>query len=79
MALTWTYSGDLWHRPALTGDWGGARQKLMDKGVRFNMNLTQTYQGNVAGGKINRGYYQGGLRYELGWIPATWAYGPAAC
>jgi porin len=60
------YGGDLWHRPALTGDWGGARQKLMDKGIRFNLNLTQTYQGNVAGGPINRGYYQGGVRYELG-------------
>jgi porin len=60
------YSGDLWHRPALTGDWGGVRQKLMDKGIRFNLNLTQTYQGNVAGGTIQRGYYQGGLRYELG-------------
>jgi porin len=60
------YGGDLWHRPALTGDWGGVRQKLMDKGVRFNLNLTQTYQGNVAGGTINRGYYQGGVRYELG-------------
>ncbi len=59
------YSGDLWHRPALTGDWGGVRQKLMEKGVRFNLNLTQTYQGNIAGGTINRGYYQGGLRYEL--------------
>ena len=35
------YSGDLWHRPALTGDWGGARQKLMDKGVsaRQHINL----------------------------------------
>lgn len=60
------YRGNLWDRPALTGDWGGSRQWLMDKGVRFNLNLTQTYQGNVAGGRINRGYYQGGLRYELG-------------
>jgi porin len=59
------YSGDLWHRPALTGDWGGLRQKLMDKGIRFNLNITQTYQGNVAGGTIQRGYYQGGVRYEL--------------
>lgn len=60
------YRGDLWHRPALTGDWGGFRQTLMDKGIRFDLNLTQTYQGNVAGGTINRGYYQGGLRYTLG-------------
>ncbi len=59
------YRGDLWHRPALTGDWGGFRQKLMDKGIRFDLSLTQTYQGNVAGGTIQRGYYQGGLRYQL--------------
>lgn len=59
------YSGDLWQRPALTGDWGGARQKLMDKGVRFDLSLTQTYQGNVAGGTRNTAYYQGGLRYDL--------------
>jgi porin len=60
------YSGGFFTRPALTGDWGGVRQHLMDKGLRFDVNLTQTYQGNVTGGTINRGYYQGGLRYELG-------------
>ena len=27
------YTGDLWRRAALTGDWGGVRQDLMDKGV----------------------------------------------
>ena len=61
------YTGDLWHRAALTGDWGGLRQQMMDKGVRFNMNLTQTLQGNWAGG-VNQNQnakYQGGMRYEI--------------
>ena len=59
------YTGDLWHRAALTGDWGGLRQKMMDNGLRFNMNLTQTYQGNWRGGSNKDDRYQGGLRYEI--------------
>jgi len=59
------YSGDLWHRPALTGDWWGARQQLMDKGIRFNVNLTETIQGNIHGGDTRRAFYQGGLRYDI--------------
>jgi len=35
------YSGDFWTRPALTGDWGGVRQDLMNKGIQFNLSLTQ--------------------------------------
>jgi hypothetical protein len=45
------YRGNLWNRSTLTGDWGGLRQKLMDNGVRFDFGLTQTIQGNAAGGK----------------------------
>lgn len=64
--VPWTdYTGDLWQRSALTGDWLGLRQSLMDKGIRVNVNLTQTLQGNTCGGVENRGWYQGGLRYEL--------------
>lgn len=59
------YTGDLWHRAALTGDWGGLRQRMMDKGLRINVNLTQTYQGNIGGGVKKQALYQGGLRYEL--------------
>lgn len=59
------YRGDLWHRPALTGDWGGLRQGMIDKGLRFNLNLTQTLQGNIDGGVSKRAWYQGGLRYEI--------------
>lgn len=55
------YSGDLWHSRAMTGDWGGMRQQLMDKGMRFDMSLTQIFQRNVAGGTRYHGTYQGGL------------------
>ena len=55
------YRGDLWTRPALTGDWLGARQSLMDKGIRFDVSLTQIIQRNLAGGTDYRCGYQGGL------------------
>lgn len=59
------YTGDLTQRTALTGDWGGLRQGMMDKGIRLNVNLTQTLQGNIGGGASKRAWYQGGLRYEV--------------
>ncbi len=54
------YSGGLWARPALTGDWGGLRTDLINKGVRFNIDLTQMYQGVVDGG-TKRHWKYGGL------------------
>lgn len=59
------YSGGLESRAALTGDWKGIRQSMMNDGVRMNLNLTQTLQGNVAGGLAHRLFYQGGMRYEV--------------
>ena len=35
------YSGDLWTRPALTGDWGGLRNELSQKGLKFELSVTQ--------------------------------------
>jgi len=46
-----TYSGELWSRSTLTGDWSGARNDLAKKGVTFDLNLTQVGQGNISGGK----------------------------
>ena len=48
------YGGDLWTRPALTGDWGGARQQLMDKGVRLDFSVTQLFKQNFSGGINHR-------------------------
>jgi porin len=55
------YGGDLWSRPTLTGDWFGLRQDLMDHGIRFDVNSTQTFQGVWSGGKSHESTYQGGL------------------
>lgn len=59
------YRGDFWTRPALTGDWGGTRQKLMDKGLRFDVSIIQTIQGNWAGGTADKSPYEFNARYGL--------------
>lgn len=55
------YGGDLRQRPAMTGDWSGTRQQLMDNGLRFDLRWTQILQRNTAGGKDISTAYQGGL------------------
>jgi len=44
------YSGDFWSRPALTGDWGGLRNNLAQKGVNLDVDLVHSLQGLNAGG-----------------------------
>jgi porin len=53
------YGGDLWSRSYLTGDWGGLRSKLADRGVQFDFNVTQIYQGVASGGTNRTGRYSG--------------------
>jgi porin len=53
------YSGNLWSRSTLTGDWGGVRNDLALKGVTFDLNLTQVGQ-DVAGGGKDSGWQYGG-------------------
>ena len=53
------YSGDLWSRSTLTGDWGGVRNDWAKKGVTFDMNLTQTGMSVVSGGKHQGWEYSG--------------------
>jgi porin len=45
------YRGDFWTRPAMTGDWGGLRNDLAQKGLTMELSYTQALQGNVAGGR----------------------------
>lgn len=45
------YTGDLSQRKYLTGDWGGARTEMAEKGILFDLSLTQVFQGNAHGGK----------------------------
>lgn len=47
------YSGDLWTRSTLTGDWGGARNDMARKGLTLDMYATQVAQSVVAGGLDN--------------------------
>ena len=53
------YSGDIWNRTTLTGDWGGARNELAAKGVTADLDVTQIEQGVVSGGKERNWEYGG--------------------
>jgi porin len=53
------YSGDLWTRSTLSGDWGGFRNEWAAKGVTIDMNITQIGQGVVNGGKSGAWQYGG--------------------
>jgi len=44
-----TYSGDLWRRSTLTGDWGGGRTWLKEHGITLTPRVTQFYQGMTSG------------------------------
>lgn len=44
------YGGDIWSRSYLTGDWGGLRSNLADKGFQLELNWTNTLQSVVSGG-----------------------------
>jgi len=61
------YGGDLAHRKYLTGDWGGARTALANKGILFDLDVTQLLQGNAHGGKdTNNAFrYSGSADYYL--------------
>ena len=53
------YSGDVWTRSTLTGDWDGARNWLWTKGVTFDARVTEIEQGVVSGGKNGSWEYGG--------------------
>lgn len=55
----WHRHGGLLERSSLTGDWGGLRQDLVDKGIYVDVGLTQVFQANVGGGEST----SEGLRY----------------
>jgi porin len=53
------YSGDIWNRSTLTGDWWGIRNQLAEKGVTLDLSVTQIGQGVVGGGKSGAWQYGG--------------------
>jgi porin len=59
------YSGNLWTRSYLTGDWFGVRTNLANKGVQFNVQLNQYVQDVANGGKNNTTQYGGNVDYLL--------------
>jgi len=44
------YSGDIWKRNTMFGDFDGSRSDLYDKGFSLDMQITQIYQGVNSGG-----------------------------
>ncbi len=61
------YSGDIWTRSFMLGDWGGARTELAEHGILFDLDVTQYLQGNAHGGKNTQGAleYGGSVDYRL--------------
>jgi len=61
------YSGDLWTRSTLTGDWGGMRNELAKKGIVFKASVTEIYQGNFTDGSTGDEYWRnsGSADYEM--------------
>jgi porin len=55
-------SGPRWSPEPLTGDWFGARSWLADRGLTIGINLVDTYQGVVEGGR-DRDWDNGGSLY----------------
>lgn len=59
------YSGDLNARPCLTGDWGGTRTNLADKGVVVFLDNMTTYQNVLNGGIKHTGETGGSIDLDL--------------
>jgi carbohydrate-selective porin OprB len=51
------YSGDIWTRSTLTGDWGGIRNQLADKGVTLDLSITQIASCNLTGANRANGEF----------------------
>jgi porin len=59
------YAGSLMERSKVTGDWFGLRTDLAAKGLTFDGNITQFYQGITRGGLERSFAYGGHLDYFL--------------
>jgi hypothetical protein len=63
------YRGNFWSRPALTGDWGGFRNTLAQKGINLDVDLVQGVQGLNSGGSFHN---HASLRYPYGGHAEQW-------
>jgi porin len=59
------YTGDIWTRAFLTGDWNGTRTDWANKGIQFQVDWNQYVQGVVDGGRDETTQYGGNLDYVL--------------
>jgi porin len=59
------FTGDLWSRPKLTGDWGGSRSTLGKNGVQLDVDTVHFFQGITGGGIENTGRYIGNAEIVL--------------
>lgn len=57
------YSGELFERSFLSGDWKGSRTRLAERGVQFGVSWTQHVQSVVAGGADTATRYGGSVDY----------------
>jgi porin len=55
----------LWQRDVLTGDWGGARHALEDKGYRIGVNVTTEVLANATGGVSQGAIYEDLIEADL--------------
>ena len=60
-----TWGGDILSRPRLTGDWGGLRDELGQKGIVFDVDLLMTPQAVMSGGRSLGGDFWGNIDYTL--------------
>jgi porin len=59
------FTGDLWSRPKLTGDWGGLRTTLGKNGVQLDLDNVHTFQAVTSGGLDTTGRYLGNAEIVL--------------
>lgn len=55
----------LWTRSSLTGDWGGARTTLMDRGVTLGVSEVAEVFGNATGGQKTGTVFTGRAEFDL--------------
>ena len=60
-----TWGGDILSRPRLTGDWGGLRDELGQKGIVLDVDLLLTPQVVMGGGRNTGGDFWGNLDYTI--------------
>jgi len=63
--LPGTVTGPLSERTQLTGDWGGWRTELAEKGLFIDVYSMSNYQQNTAGGLSNAGWFVQNIQWSL--------------